>query len=147
MTACPTATRLNNSLRRLIVDLIDKEQWSSLSKDVKGNAYEFHNLSVPLNSIGIPLIAAVPRTRRMAPCQTTLVVLQTAFISRAGVCAELVEEIRLGHHLVLSEFILEAWNFSEVLMGAVLRRKKSLFSSKSIPSLLKSLLLAQSRDW
>lgn len=27
-------------LRRLIVDLIDKEQWSSLSADVKGNAYE-----------------------------------------------------------------------------------------------------------
>ncbi|MES2467487.1 MAG: class I SAM-dependent DNA methyltransferase [Verrucomicrobiota bacterium] len=27
-------------LRRLIVDLIDKEQWSSLSSDVKGDAYE-----------------------------------------------------------------------------------------------------------
>ena len=27
-------------LRRLIVDLIDKEQWSSLSADVKGDAYE-----------------------------------------------------------------------------------------------------------
>jgi type I restriction enzyme M protein len=27
-------------LRRLIVDLIDKEQWSSLSVDVKGDAYE-----------------------------------------------------------------------------------------------------------
>ncbi len=27
-------------LRRLIVDLIDKEQWSSLSTDVKGDAYE-----------------------------------------------------------------------------------------------------------
>ncbi|MDB6025502.1 MAG: type restriction enzyme EcoKI protein, partial [Verrucomicrobiales bacterium] len=27
-------------LRRLIVDLIDKEQWSSLSTDVKGEAYE-----------------------------------------------------------------------------------------------------------
>ena len=26
-------------LRRLIVDLIDKEQWSSLSADVKGDAY------------------------------------------------------------------------------------------------------------
>jgi len=27
-------------LRRLIVDLIDKEEWSSLSSDVKGDAYE-----------------------------------------------------------------------------------------------------------
>ena len=27
-------------LRRLIVDLIDKEQWTSLSADVKGDAYE-----------------------------------------------------------------------------------------------------------
>src|SRR5512146_913689 len=27
-------------LRRLIIDLIDKEQWSSLSADVKGDAYE-----------------------------------------------------------------------------------------------------------
>ncbi len=27
-------------LRRLIVDLIDREQWSSLSADVKGDAYE-----------------------------------------------------------------------------------------------------------
>ncbi len=27
-------------LRRLIVDLIDKEQWSSLSADVKGDAFE-----------------------------------------------------------------------------------------------------------
>ena len=27
-------------LRRLIVDLIDKEQWSSLSADVKDDAYE-----------------------------------------------------------------------------------------------------------
>jgi len=27
-------------LRRLIVDLIDKEQWSSLGSDVKGDAYE-----------------------------------------------------------------------------------------------------------
>src|SRR5438876_10422907 len=27
-------------LRRLIVDLIDKEEWSSLSADVKGDAYE-----------------------------------------------------------------------------------------------------------
>ena len=27
-------------LRRLIVDLIDKEQWASLSADVKGDAYE-----------------------------------------------------------------------------------------------------------
>ncbi len=27
-------------LRRLLVDLIDKEQWSSLSADVKGDAYE-----------------------------------------------------------------------------------------------------------
>jgi hypothetical protein len=27
-------------LRRLIVDLIDKEQWSSLTADVKGDAYE-----------------------------------------------------------------------------------------------------------
>jgi len=27
-------------LRRLIVDLIDKEQWSSLDADVKGDAYE-----------------------------------------------------------------------------------------------------------
>ena len=27
-------------MRRLIVDLIDKEQWSSLSADVKGDAYE-----------------------------------------------------------------------------------------------------------
>jgi type I restriction enzyme M protein len=27
-------------LRRLIVDLIDQEQWSSLSADVKGDAYE-----------------------------------------------------------------------------------------------------------
>ncbi len=27
-------------LRRLIVDLIDKEQWSSLSADVKGDAYQ-----------------------------------------------------------------------------------------------------------
>ncbi len=27
-------------LCRLIVDLIDKEQWSSLSADVKGDAYE-----------------------------------------------------------------------------------------------------------
>ena len=27
-------------LRRLFVDLIDKEQWSSLSADVKGDAYE-----------------------------------------------------------------------------------------------------------
>src|SRR5262250_1552619 len=27
-------------LRRLIVDLIDKEQWSSLSADAKGDAYE-----------------------------------------------------------------------------------------------------------
>src|SRR5690349_2106431 len=27
-------------LRRLIVDLIDKEQWSSLASDVKGDAYE-----------------------------------------------------------------------------------------------------------
>ena len=29
-------------LRRLIVDLIDKEEWSSLSADVKGDAYEEH---------------------------------------------------------------------------------------------------------
>ncbi|MGH8116996.1 MAG: HsdM family class I SAM-dependent methyltransferase, partial [Rhodanobacteraceae bacterium] len=27
-------------LRRLIADLIDKEQWSSLDSDVKGDAYE-----------------------------------------------------------------------------------------------------------
>ena len=27
-------------LRRLIVDLIDKENWSSMSADVKGDAYE-----------------------------------------------------------------------------------------------------------
>jgi len=27
-------------LRRLIVDRIDKEQWSALSADVKGDAYE-----------------------------------------------------------------------------------------------------------
>src|SRR4026207_1699324 len=27
-------------LRRLVVDLIDKEQWASLSADVKGDAYE-----------------------------------------------------------------------------------------------------------
>lgn len=33
-------------------------------------------------------------------------VLVAAHISRAGVCAELVEEILLGHDLVLSEFIL-----------------------------------------
>src|SRR5450432_2605757 len=29
-----------DKLRRLIVDLIDKEQWSSLSSDLKGDAYE-----------------------------------------------------------------------------------------------------------
>ena len=34
-------------------------------------------------------------------------VLVAAHISRAGVCAELIEEILLGHDLVLSEFILE----------------------------------------
>ncbi len=34
-------------------------------------------------------------------------VLVAAHISRAGVCAELVEEILLGHDLVLSEFILD----------------------------------------
>ena len=34
-------------------------------------------------------------------------VLVAAHISRAGVCAELVEEILLGHNLVLSEFILD----------------------------------------
>jgi len=33
-------------------------------------------------------------------------VLVAAHISRAGVCAQLVEEILLGHDLVLSEFIL-----------------------------------------
>jgi hypothetical protein len=27
-------------LRRLIVDLIDKEQWTALEADVKGDAYE-----------------------------------------------------------------------------------------------------------
>lgn len=33
-------------------------------------------------------------------------VLVAAHISRAGVCAELLEEVLLGHELVLSEFIL-----------------------------------------
>jgi type I restriction enzyme M protein len=32
--------RGRGQLRRLVVDLIDKEQWSSLSADVKGDAYE-----------------------------------------------------------------------------------------------------------
>src|SRR4051812_21816205 len=39
---CKAQKKIQNpaKLRRLIVDLIDKEQWSSLSADVKGDAYE-----------------------------------------------------------------------------------------------------------
>src|SRR4051812_18707229 len=39
---CKAQKKIQNpaKLRRRIVDLIDKEQWSSLSADVKGDAYE-----------------------------------------------------------------------------------------------------------
>src|SRR3712207_7279248 len=33
-------TTLFRSLRRLVVDLIDREQWTTLDADVKGDAYE-----------------------------------------------------------------------------------------------------------
>jgi hypothetical protein len=46
-------------LRRLVVDLIDKEQWSSLSADVKGDAYE----GLPLDRLDLPLDTLVDARR------------------------------------------------------------------------------------
>src|SRR3989442_1595874 len=48
-------------LRRLIVDLIDKEQWSRLSADVKGEAYEG---VVPKNAADVKGAAAQSFTPR-----------------------------------------------------------------------------------
>jgi type I restriction enzyme M protein len=65
-------------LRRLIVDLIDKEQWSSLSADVKGDAYEGllqKNAEDVKGGAGQyftprPLIAAIVAVMRPAPKMT-----------------------------------------------------------------------------
>src|SRR5688500_8966272 len=65
-------------LRRLIVDLIDKEQWSSLSADVKGDAYEGllqKNAEDVKGGAGQyftprPLIAAIVDVRRPEPKMT-----------------------------------------------------------------------------
>ena len=65
-------------LRRLIVDLIDKEQWSSLSADVKGDAYEGllqKNAEDVKGGAGQyftprPLIAAIVDVMAPAPGQT-----------------------------------------------------------------------------
>jgi type I restriction enzyme M protein len=65
-------------LRRLIVDLIDREQWSSMSADVKGDAYEGllqKNAEDVKGGAGQyftprPLIAAIVDVMRPAPGET-----------------------------------------------------------------------------
>jgi type I restriction enzyme M protein len=64
-------------LRRLIADLIDKEQWISLDVDVKGDAYEGlleKNASDVKGGVGQyftprPLISAIVDVMRPAPEQ------------------------------------------------------------------------------
>jgi uncharacterized protein len=72
-------------------------------------------------------------------------VLIAAHISRAGVCAELLEEVLLHHDLVISDFILEElgrkliekFNFPKRdtdLVGAFLRRVSIVVQPVDLPS-------------
>jgi putative PIN family toxin of toxin-antitoxin system len=72
-------------------------------------------------------------------------VLIAAHISRAGVCAELLEDVLLHHELVISDFILEElgrklnekFNFPKrdaVLAGAFLRRVSIVVKPADLPS-------------
>jgi len=71
-------------------------------------------------------------------------VLIAAHISRAGVCAELLEDVLLHHELVISDFILEElarklrekFNFPERdidLVGGFLRRVSTLVEPADLP--------------
>lgn len=71
-------------------------------------------------------------------------VLVAAHISRAGVCAELLEEVLLGHDLVLSEFILGElrdklsgkFGYSDAVVRAVvsqLKRAAEMVQPEEIP--------------
>jgi uncharacterized protein len=71
-------------------------------------------------------------------------VLIAAHISRAGVCAELLEDVLLHHELVISDFILEElarklrekFNFPERdidLVGSFLRRVSILVEPADLP--------------
>ncbi len=71
-------------------------------------------------------------------------VLVAAHISRAGVCAELLEEVLTGHELVLSEFILselqqklyEKFGYSTAIVRALvlhLRRAAELVPPEEVP--------------
>ena len=72
-------------------------------------------------------------------------VLVAAHISRAGVCAELLEEVLLGHQLVLSEFILGElreklsgkFGYADTTIRAAvshLRRSAEMVQPEEIPS-------------
>jgi putative PIN family toxin of toxin-antitoxin system len=72
-------------------------------------------------------------------------VLIAAHISRAGVCAELLEDVLLHHELVISDFILEElgrkliekFNFPKRdadLVGAFLRRVSIIVQPTDLPS-------------
>lgn len=71
-------------------------------------------------------------------------VLVAAHISRAGVCAELLEEVLLGHELVVSEFILDElqeklsgkFGYSDATVRAVvshLKRSAEMVRPAEIP--------------
>ncbi|MGE3311245.1 MAG: putative toxin-antitoxin system toxin component, PIN family [Limisphaerales bacterium] len=72
-------------------------------------------------------------------------VLVAAHISRAGVCAELLEDVLLGHELVLSEFILgelreklsAKFGYADTTVRAVvshLKKSGELVQPEEIPS-------------
>jgi putative PIN family toxin of toxin-antitoxin system len=72
-------------------------------------------------------------------------VLIAAHVSRAGVCAELLEDVLLHHELVISDFILEElgrkliekFNFPKRdadLVGAFLRRVSIIVQPTDLPS-------------